>query len=162
MFPLADSTLLPTPSGELIFLAYFVGASITFLGAAVAIVTIWDKLKRKPPAGEVFATKDELGKVAARIDLDLKDLDKRSDKRSSDNGDAILMLENRVETDLTSFERRITGEVTSNHVAFESRFGELGGKLDSMQSGLQSLSNDLFRAVGQLEGVTRHGAVSKN
>ena len=136
---------LPTASlpqnPELIFLAYFVGCSIMLFGGAVSLVTIWDKLRKKPPVEDVYATI-----------VSMNALEERSNNRAKENGMKIDALDRRLENELANFERRITGNMADNRSNNEHRFGELGGKFDSLNSAFQQLSNDLFRSIGQLEG----------
>ena len=142
---------------SLLITTLVIGALVLLFGGGIRMaadaVGVWDKLRRKPPAEEVFATKAELA-----------EMEKRSGTRASDNtgrieaaerrmADKLSTLETRFDHEITDMERRVTAELASNRENNQLRFGTIDGKLDSMQSTMQTLSNDLMRAVGRLEGV---------
>jgi hypothetical protein len=75
-------------------------------------------------------------------------LDERGEKRAQENRDLI-------QDKIGSMEKFIAAQIADNRNISVERFGELSGKLASLTTSFQGLSNDLFHAVGVLEGQVK-------
>lgn len=145
--PAFRAVTIPGPPQEYVFLAWFIGAVISIVALLVGLVTIWDKVRSKPPTHAVYATKEELRLLGVHVDVEV----------SKTNGN-VENVEKRAKTEMLHLEDRILKQIGENRSNSDHRFGEISGKVDGISQGMQQLSNDLFRAVGVLEGTTRKAA----
>jgi hypothetical protein len=123
ILPLLASVPAPLYADDKIFLAYFLGALATVLSLLVAVVTIWDKTRRKPPAHEVLAAfREEASRIFA------------------------------TQADLKALDARIVGELHQLRSERRDSVRELFAQLDTLQKSTSAGFRDMERALGRLEG----------
>jgi hypothetical protein len=119
--------------------AVWVGVIVIAAGALIrgadGLTSIIDRYRRKPTAEATFATKEELIAV-----------DKRSEQRSTENRDLIR-------DQVAQLERTLCDKINDNKTNHTEQFGFLRGELHAVRGTMQSLSNEISRAVGRLEGA---------
>lgn len=123
----------PVPSGEaavtlpltngMLLMAFWIAGLAMVLVLINLSVSIWNGVKAKPANHEVFATKQELKEKAERSAKERAEL-----------------------------EARLMSTIIDNRSNMHAQMGSLSGKIDSIQTGFQSFTNDVFRAIGKLEG----------
>jgi hypothetical protein len=134
------------------------GGLIT-LGVLVLIaLNIWDKVRRKPPLEDIFATKKDSEAADARFERELKGLDERTDRKleamerrreqgEKDNRDLL-------HREIAGIKEFISDRISENRESNASQFGEMNGRISALTTSFQGLSNDLMHQVGRLEGRT--------
>jgi hypothetical protein len=110
-------------------------------------LNIWDKFRRKPAIDEVLERKFK--EVNEQTEKKIDALDRRREQGDKEN----VSLIHKEIGDIKQF---ISERISENRESNTERFGEMSGKIDSLTVSFQGLSNDLFHAVGKLEGEMRH------
>lgn len=85
---------------------------------------------------------------------ELREVEAGSQTRYQENKDRIEGVEMRLGNHLRDVERRLTDDIHGNRTGSEHRFGELGAKLDHLNTSVQIYTNEMNRVVGALEGKT--------
>jgi hypothetical protein len=110
------------------------------------LATIWDRFRKKPPHEQVFATKEEVERMEVRTRSEILALNERSEQRARENRDLI-------QEKITSMEKSIGEKISDNKTNNAEQFGQMRGELHAIRGTMQSLSNDIFRSVGRMEGA---------
>jgi len=82
------------------------------------VSAVWDRLRDKPPAGQLYATRTELREVHSRVDILLKTV-----------GDSIEELKSAVNEELKEA-RTEAGEITKSLASIHRALGRLEGHND--------------------------------
>jgi hypothetical protein len=116
---------------------------INLLLFVLVVLNIWDKTRKKPPIEEIVDKKIQAQSEQTERKIDA--LDRRREAGDKENSELI----HREIGDMKTF---ISDRINENRNINTERFGEMFGKIDSLNVSFQGLSNDLFHAVGKLEG----------
>lgn len=117
--------------------------AISLAVMVLIVVNIWNGLKRKPAIDEVLERKFK--ELNEQTDKKIEALDRR---REQGDKEGIALIHKEV-GEMKTF---ISDRISENRENNTERFGEMSGKIDSLTVSFQGLSNDLFHAVGKLEG----------
>ncbi len=112
----ASSTLTLWAIGTLAALALF----------ADHITAVWDRFRQKPPPGEVFATREELRQVHARVDNMLTSMGGSMEKLTAELKGAIDKLGEKVDEELKEV-RAENKEVNKSLASIHRSLGRLEG-----------------------------------
>ncbi|GEM_PF-7091139 len=113
----------PTTPAQMQFFVWLFLAITAVLASVHYAVQIRAAFRRSPSIDEEFARKEYVDGEIGRLDEKIVGLEKTISDKLSDN--------------------------RSNN---DSKFGELTGQIGSLNQSFNSLSNDLMRAIGRLEG----------
>jgi predicted RNase H-like nuclease (RuvC/YqgF family) len=117
--------------------------------AAVAtlyyVVSIWNLTRQKPPAYDVYATKKDLDTTAQRWREEIQALDRR---REDDQKESRELIGDKC----NELERVLSDKISDNKQTNSNQFGQLHGELGAVRGTMQTLSNEVMRTMGKLEG----------
>lgn len=135
----------PPINSEWIWIGAVVAVLMALATAINHITATVERFKSKPPVHELYATKNELTQFDIRIRDEIQAADNRSEKRAKANCDLIY-------SQTAQIERVLSDKISDNKTNHTEQFGFLRGELHAMRGTMQSLSNEISRAVGRLEG----------
>jgi hypothetical protein len=138
---------IPELSRERIMGSYWYDGFVALLVFVLLLLNIWDKLRAKPPLHEQFVSKpifqQELAAMRTFVVGEVGSLMRNLER-----------VERRIESETKEMEQRVLAQIADNRSSSDRSMGSLNGKMEAMQTSFQSFTNDMFRALGTLEGTT--------
>lgn len=123
-----QTRLLVSP--DEIFLVKLIGAVFGLVMSAYFAVSVWDMLRRKPPAHESFASREELQNAVLRVGRDIERVERQIEAIQNDRKESVKILHGKID-----------------------RLGEtVSADMKAMAQSFTRAMEEMWRTTGKLEG----------
>lgn len=119
------------------------GGLISLLLFSLVVLSIWEKLRRKPPVEE-FVDK----KIQAQSDQTDRKIDALDRRRELGEKEIRQLVSDHV----SQMEKFISKQITDNRENSTDKFSALFTKIDATNATMQALSGDVMLHIGRIEG----------